>query len=712
MYQNGDSSQIDINFFEVLLDYSEIEVPAIKFTTKEDLVLLRSDNPDYFFYRDGEDVYVWPLKSGILPFTTASEAFKKVSFKDKGRIFSKILQIGLEKYLEGKGLKFVGKNHINADYIKVKSLVPDIPSVALYSKLTIQTQLLYFSGVQKLGFVINFSSFDEFTSNIQELIQKGVDPRWMVVRTKDGLTGKVVEVLKDKLKLDNGSDVKTADAIPLANKKNLVNYLSTIGKAEDFQNKLEMESKPDEVYKKIQNTFEFLKKNKDKIFLGDLLHINEMLNFAVSSNSKDINKSTIYRPTHYFKNNQSEIIRRTSDSLVQQGPFTDPPKQINILVISPQDYKGNVEVFSKKLSRVLINLFHFEKVNIVDHYFPLTDRVVDGYESVLYQDGFKATDYDIAIVIISEEHRELLPKDNPYYVLKSKLMNDRVPSQEIEIETIKTSIGATAEPYVLNNVALAIFGKIGCTPWAVEKIDPIRKEFIIGVGDSVIKNGDVVKNILGFATVFDFTGKYIVGECSTVATMDDYRETLRNYLKELISELIKNENIDRTKEIRFIFHLFKPAGKKNEIWAIQEALKDFSDYSIEYAILHLDREHNFRIFSNSGKELPQRGLLLDISDNKKLLCFVSSSLHKRTIRGNPAPLLVVLDNRSTFKDLDYLIKQVFYFSFLSCRSFIPSKTPITILYPSLLAKLSGVLKEIPEWDYKKLSTVKDKLWFV
>ena len=339
------------------------------------------------------------------------------------------------------------------------------------------------------------------------------------------------------------------------------------------------------------------------------------------------------------------------------------------------------------------------------------EPILKGYEYLLYNSGIKASDYDVAVIIISEEYKQLPTENNPYYVVKSLLMGDRVPSQEVEIETIK-QMRSTTEMYILNNIALAIYGKIGCTPWAIERLDPIRKEFVIGVGSSVLKvDNNSTTKVIGLATVFDFTGRYVVGECSTLATTEDYREVLKEYIINLISDLMERENIKPKNEIRLIFHLFKPAGKRNEIWAIEKALNNFKDYSIEYAVLHLNRGHNFRIFANEGKELPSRGLLIEISDNEKLLSFVSSSFHKM-IRGNPAPLLVKLDQRSTFKDIDYLIKQVFYFSFLSCKSFIPSKTPITILYPSLVASLSGKLKEIPGWDYRKLDTVKDKLWFI
>ena len=45
---------------------------------------------------------------------------------------------------------------------------------------------------------------------------------------------------------------------------------------------------------------------------------------------------------------------------------------------------------------------------------------------------------------------------------------------------------------------------------------------------------------------------------------------------------------------------------------------------------------------------------------------------------------------------------------------MPSKKPITILYPSIMAHLIEKLKIVEKWDYDKLRVkgVTEKLWFL
>jgi len=43
---------------------------------------------------------------------------------------------------------------------------------------------------------------------------------------------------------------------------------------------------------------------------------------------------------------------------------------------------------------------------------------------------------------------------------------------------------------------------------------------------------------------------------------------------------------------------------------------------------------------------------------------------------------------------------------------MPSKKSVSIMYPSLMARMTEKLKKIDGWDYDILKTVGDKLWFI
>ena len=47
----------------------------------------------------------------------------------------------------------------------------------------------------------------------------------------------------------------------------------------------------------------------------------------------------------------------------------------------------------------------------------------------------------------------------------------------------------------------------------------------------------------------------------------------------------------------------------------------------------------------------------------------------------------------TYKDIYEITRQVFYFTRLSHRSFIPANIPVTIKYPNLMARMVSELKK-------------------
>ena len=66
-----------------------------------------------------------------------------------------------------------------------------------------------------------------------------------------------------------------------------------------------------------------------------------------------------------------------------------------------------------------------------------------------------------------------------------------------------------------------------------------------------------------------------------------------------------------------------------------------------------------------------------------------------------------------FYDLNYITQQIYSFTYLSWRSFLPREEPATMLYSNLISRLLGKMRSIPEWDADKLNyTLKRKKWFL
>jgi hypothetical protein len=66
-----------------------------------------------------------------------------------------------------------------------------------------------------------------------------------------------------------------------------------------------------------------------------------------------------------------------------------------------------------------------------------------------------------------------------------------------------------------------------------------------------------------------------------------------------------------------------------------------------------------------------------------------------------------------FTDLHYVVQQLYQFTYLSWRSFMPNENPATLLYSTLLSNLLGKLRRIPFWQPDTVNTsLKRKKWFL
>lgn len=671
------------NFFEVSFTDNQTEVFVLpysdKYRDKEAFNELKINNPDFWFHRVDNEIFLWNYKNNGSTLNLPGLKEKKITLLKYPFVFSKMVELGVEQFLLSKGYeKFKSKFGLNSFINKNNNLTKYIDGLATYLTLIFRTFYSKFNSAIKVGLVLDFKLTHDFIWNKDDFITNHVDISGLLTR-------------------DDKSVIANFGAI-----KRLV---EASGKSESFEKIIRENISSKNIFKKIDATYTFFNNHCVNIYLNEDIKLDKILKLNLPYDGEFFKKDLFLTPNYYY-DRQLNLKGRPSDILKKCKPFTFQQfknKEVNILLLASKKNQGHVEIFIKKLSNNLKEVFHLGKVLINDIYFDESSILIDSYKKVIYENVNHQKHYDLVLTVIEDRYKKLLNNENPYYFSKAKLIGQGIPTQEITIEKIRS-----INEYILNNVALAIYAKIGGTAWTIEKIEPLRHEIIIGIGSSIIRsNTSKDKRVVGFATIFDYSGKYIIGDCSPISSFEEYKDNLKNYLIETINKIIKCRNIAIGSELRIIFHLFKSAGKKREIFAIEEAIKNFPNYKIEFALLHVNYHHNFKIFKNEGKVLPERGLILNLSENQMLINFIT-----KTYKGTPAPLRVILDNRSTFKDLSYLVKQVFFFSFMSFRSFTPSKKPITISYPSILSKLTEEMKAIEGWDYDKLQHLENRLWFL
>jgi len=476
----------------------------------------------------------------------------------------------------------------------------------------------------------------------------------------------------------------------VASKKNVTKLLNSTNQTIAFTNAKQKEDQDSTYYKNFMEFVEKLKEQKAKVFLPDKLKIQDLV--VTNIPNKHFTPETIKKPIYYYYNERTLEGKPYNQAVAQVQPssydiFANRICKISVLTL--EQYEGSTGSFIKKIENNLKNTFH-AKVEINTH-------VITG-DTQQYIEAIKEIDFqnnDLVIVVVSEKDKALPIEQSPYHHVKAKLIGMRIPTQDLTIEKVKNS-----NVYIENNVTLNIYAKLGGTAWTIEKDEKNKQELIIGIGATTSRTRD---QIIGFANIFDHNGTYLVGNCSQLSTKANYKENLTKHLVKSIRNQIEQKSINKETPLRLIFHLFKDAGNKYEIAAINEALEEFIEYNIQYALVHLSYEHNYYIFCQSGNIPIARGTYVPIDNDQALLHLGQKS---------KTPILVKVDFRSTYKDIFALSKQILFFAHLSQRNYIPASTPVTIHYPKLMAKLSDELKIVPSWDINQLEMVQDKLWFI
>ena len=642
------------------------EVFAIDFADNN-IKELRSKYIDYRFYRDGNQILYWAKADGN---TTAIAGLKstvqQISAATHPTIISKMIEGKIEDaFVSVGGYSIYFEKYSHTLVAKKDAVLYSDNALDINECAKISTYFFKKDDNFNFGFSVSSSLSHGFKWTKAEFKSNGIDTSGLL----ENRVGKVA-----------------------ANTKAIMRYKEAKGE----QTRADIESKVGAFDSKAgQFTFTskvigWLKgKLKGKLF-GNISITDCEINYITNSVFEN---GTIKTPKKYYANDQTANYKEyPSDTLKRVGPYKlqGEDNSISIALVSLKDNEGTLNAFSKQLKTEIESMF---KLNVNYTNIWVASDTVKSFEDAIAPISAKST--DLVIFVLRKDQRDSKSVQSPYLICKAKLIGQEIPTQFVLRETIQK---LRPNDLIVGNIALNIYAKFGGTAWGIEKQDTTKRELIIGIGSTV--NWEK-KTVVSIANVFESSGVYIAGSCNPIIDLKNYSTELEKLIKELFDSILQGE-----KDVHLIFHIFKTAGKDKEIRALENVIKQYSDINISYAFVRLSYGHNFRLFYDDGQKDLFKGQYILISKTESLLAVSTDG----TI-----PIKVSIDKRSNFKDIFYITQQAFSFAHLSERSFKASKKPITILYPSIMARLIEDMKhQVTGWDENKLKVkgVTEKLWFL
>ncbi|KPL84706.1 hypothetical protein SE15_06660 [Thermanaerothrix daxensis] len=319
------------------------------------------------------------------------------------------------------------------------------------------------------------------------------------------------------------------------------------------------------------------------------------------------------------------------------------------------------------------------------------------------------TNPDIVLLLTSTQNPSF------YTSAKSILIGLGVPSQFATQEKLRNS---SQLPWMLENIALQMYAKVGGTPWTV--LSPQKqKSLVVGISRAEDKQK---QRVVGFVTLFSSDGDYLF--FSSIAPQSVYWKDRSAYQEALAGVIAKayNEyaNLNGNPD-EIVIHLCKKPGKFREFFAAEQAMKKLGA-NIPYAILHLNGYSSYRLFDSAHSSyVPQSGIKVVLSETETLLFLdgrkrdFRTSEEVRNRKGVPRLFEIHFDPRSTISPSEFprLVRQVFDFAGVNWRGFNAQSVPATLNYSALIAKLIAEIG-VENWrqHVAQLGLLADKAWFL
>lgn len=306
----------------------------------------------------------------------------------------------------------------------------------------------------------------------------------------------------------------------------------------------------------------------------------------------------------------------------QYEPFLPPP--LNIVSLYPIVLKScpiefhKCKDISKKLELILRNDYKLKvlRKNIQIINDDDTDEVVEKI-SKIKENGLREEKQwgRLPLLLVFGKKTPRWYKPSPYYIIKA-ICEDQVVSQYIT-EGILSNYGMSLE-----NIALAIFTKLGGTPW-IPSTQP-KSDIIVGIATTMVRiycNGlPTDTRYIGALSIYRYTTYPVFKDFTSMVFRDkeEFREKFSEILHESLSSLIQEALREGLSKINISIHYSGKRPNKSEIEMIKEVLDTFQ-IQVDYVIATVRDDTIYRVFSPEYDYYPPKSFLIQLSDTEGLV---------------------------------------------------------------------------------------------
>ncbi len=766
---------METNFYPITIDCETFQITRTEYSEEKLKDLREKNNHTHSFFRNGEWIYI-SNKEGdenlilgdsvnVGTFSDSSitaSLIKHIFFRTFKDRFPGIVPIGFYPFR-------IFSTQQRDDL--VYDLLPDnLKGILSYKKqIEVQLRTITIGDRPSFAFVINTHRRWLLNKSCQDLAAEGFNLIGIEVLRSENLPG-LTDVLAPNeefigvVKSLSGTNaiVETNEGdqtIPLSELSirkttyNIHNYLAFATSEERCEQIFQAidKKKPDllnpknerQAIKFMAETLS-LKKEDDGSKSPVLYHNKDGFGFTISSEPYAPNNSFQLRtPTFIFDHAATKTNASYPDAgLNDFGPYDSlnfDIKNPNILGICVKDNRGSFSTFLANLIDGLPNSSYFKKgfkkkydlLDVNCNISEINRYDYDEYDRVISTWDKKP---DLVIIEIPEEFKKLDDKENPYYRLKVRLLTLEIPVQFVLNRKMRVP-----DEYLLNAIALQVYAKLGGTPWVLPSTRSVDREIIIGIGHSIIRknvySGAEQNRVVGISTFFSSDGQYLLSNKAKDVPYAEYFDELLKNLQDSFQRLNEQQGWKEGETIRLIFHIFKPI-RNVEFDVVSALIRQFPQFKIQFAFVTISKSHPLMIFdpqqpgikgynnSVKGEFVAARGTNIILDSSSCLVQMLGAKEIKTGKHGVSRPVLVRVltpgENYDTtgiehllFTDLQYIVQQIFSFTYLSWRGFLPGEIPATMLYSNLISNLLGKLRKIEGWKPDVLNyNLKRKKWFL